>query len=122
MYEALKRNEALKALLVVVSAALIAISSISTSYSLYVNNVPKTHNGHIIYVSQRYNKFYNYDWTDVEVLTYSGDSHHIRFWGHPDFELNTNYHIHTIIRCRFYLFPVPSWQLKQLITELEVIS
>jgi len=95
---------------------------VSTAYSLYVNKIPKTHGGHIIYISYRYNKLYNYDWTDVEVLTYSGDSHHIDFWGHPEFELNTNYRIHTEIRWKFYLFPIPIWEGHELITKLEVIE
>ena len=93
-----------------------------TAYSLYTNGIPRTHTGHIIYISHRYNKLYNYDWTDVEVLTYSGDTHHIQFWGHPEFEMDTTYRIHTEIRKRFYSLPLPAWQSKELIIELEIAS
>ena len=95
---------------------------IDTVHSLYTNGIPRTHKGHIIYISHRYNKFYNYDWTDVEVLTYSGDTHHIQFWGHPEFEMDTTYRIYTEIRKRFYLFPLPSWQGNELIIKLEVVG
>ena len=93
-----------------------------TAGALFYTGVPKVHNGHIIYVSHLYNKLCDYKYTDIEVLTYSGDSHHIYFWGHVDFELNTNYHIHTIVKYRFYFAPFPLWTDKELITEIEIVD
>ncbi len=68
-----------------------------------------------------YASFWDYEWTDVEVLTYSGDSHHIYFWGHVDFELRTNYHIHTVKDYRFLFFIGPSWKMMESVVEMEVV-
>ena len=95
---------------------------IETMFATYNDGIPKTHNGHVIYVAHHYNKFRDYEWTDVEILTYSGDSHHIYFWGHVDLEMGTNYHLHTIVDYRFILAPIPTWHTKQLITEVEIIE
>lgn len=95
---------------------------VETMFARYNDGIPKTHNGHVIYIAHHYNKFRDYNWTDVEILTYSGDSHHVYFWGHVDLELSTNYHLHTIVDYRYLPSPIPTWHNKQLITEVEVIS
>ena len=103
-------------------AILLVLGGLAAGHALYINDIPRIHNGHIIYVSQRYSKLNNFEWTDVEILTYSGDSHHVQFWGHPEFELNTNYHIHTVFRCRFLLLPFPRFKRLELITDMEIIG
>jgi len=93
-----------------------------TAFALYNQGIPRVHNGHVIYVSHNYHKLYDYYWTDIEILTYSGDSHHVYFWGKVDFVLNTNYHIHTIKDYRLIFFPFQTWEVNELITEIEIID
>ena len=115
-------NDNDKMTLIVIVGILLFFGAVLTGMALFANGIPRTHNGHIIYVSHRYDKLYDYDWTDVEVLTYSGDSHHIYFWGHVDFDLNTNYHIHTVKESRFFPLPFPVWETKETVTELEIVE
>lgn len=95
---------------------------LGSASAFYNNGIERTHNGHIIYVSHNYNRLNNYEWTDVEVLTYSGDTHHIYFWEHVSFQLNTNYHIHTKQEYRLMYFITPHWEMNEVITELEIIQ
>lgn len=111
-----------KAWTILIVGFLLVIGIVDTAHALYINGIPQVHNGHIIYVSHRYDKWYKYEWTDIEILTYSGDSHHMKFWGHPEFSLNTNYHIHIELRSKFFFNVLPMWVTLNEITELEVIE
>ena len=107
-------------LVIVVACAVWFVGA--TCYNFYVADIPRIHNGHVIYVAHFYGKLNNEPYTDVEVLTYSGDTHHIYFWGHPELNLSTNYHIHTVIEPHFHMLPFPHWLQRERITEIEVIE
>jgi len=51
--------------------------------------------GTVVLHQLRYDKFWNMKYTDLEIRTYSGDTHHVRFLGHTDLEHETAYRITT---------------------------
>ena len=44
----------------------------------------------------RYDKFWNMKFTDCELRTYSGDTHHVRLLGHWELEFEHTYRIRTV--------------------------
>ena len=96
------------------------VNTMAVGWNLYSQGIPKSHTGSIVYVSHNYNRFYKYEYTNVEVLTYSGDSRHNQFWGHVDFDLGETYTIHTI-KENIYFFPW-EWVSNELIVEMYKIE
>ena len=88
----------------------------------YNQGIPATHQGSVIYIQHRYDKWNNIEWTEVEMLTFSGDTHHVHFWGHVDLETGISYKIHTVrdIR-RMRMFPYEMLRM-ETIAELEILD
>lgn len=89
---------------------------LDTALAFYFSDIPQTHKGSVIYVAHRYNKWCGYDYTVIEILTYSGDSHHIKFWDHIDFDLGKTYEIHTIEVYRLFLNA--GWSSNEKVVEI----
>jgi len=68
----------------------------------YYHGFPKTHQGSVIYITHKWNKWGNFNYTDVEMLTYSGDSHHVKFWDHVDLEIGHEYVINTKVEYQWF--------------------
>ena len=98
----------------------LALMAADTVGAVYYGGIPRTHKGSIIYVDHRYNKWCGYRWTDVEVLTYSGDTHHVQFWDHVNFDLDKTYEIHTIRE--YKLFLNNGWVCYERVVELIDLS
>ena len=98
---------------------------VNTGLGLFLHNlregIPITHIGEVIYTSHRYAKWNDYNYTNVEVLTYSGDSHHIYFWEHIDLELGKVYEIHTVLHWeRGRMFPYWFVRLEEIVELREI--
>ena len=109
-----------KIVAVLLFICIIGFMAVDTIGALYYGGIPRTHKGSIIYVDHRYNKWCGYRWTDVEVLTYSGDTHHVQFWDHVDFDLGKTYEIHTVRE--FKLFLNNGWVSYERIMELTEVE
>ena len=118
-------DEDVKTLLWYIGGFIVFMGLINASalyWTWYNQGIPATHQGSVIYVQHKYNKWNDYEWTDVEMLTYSGDTHHVQFWDHVDFEIGTSYKIHTVrdIR-RNRMFPYMMIR-KENVVKLEIIE
>ena len=61
---------------------------------LLCEGVETTVTGTIQLHQMKYNKVLNMEYTDMEMRTYSGDTHHIRLYGHhPELEYGKTYRI-----------------------------
>ena len=91
-------------------------------YSGLREGVPRTYSGKIVYIRQGYNKWQNYEFTEVQILTAFDDTTTIYLWGYVDLQPNIIYKIYTIRhieRCR--MFP---WWMNSMwkITNIEVLN
>ena len=75
-------------LLAVSVFGLVALINIS-----YEEGVEKTITGTIQLHQLCYDKFWNLEYTNCEMLTYSGDTHHIELKNHIEFECGKTYRI-----------------------------
>ena len=89
---------------------------IDTVSAQYRNGIPQTHEGQVIYVAHKYNKWCGFEYTDVEILTYSGDSHHVEFWEHVEFDFGKTYKTYTLKECN--LFFNSGWIVKERVIDV----
>lgn len=59
----------------------------------FIEGVPVTVQGKVQVHELRYNKFWKYDWTFVEIQTFSGDTRYYNFLDHIDLEFGVAYRI-----------------------------
>lgn len=88
----------------------------------WYQGIPSEHVGSVIYIRHQYNKWYDYNWTDVEMLTYSGDTHHVQFWDHPELEIGVSYEIHVIRDYRRQSEAPWRWPCFNKIVSLEIVD
>lgn len=67
----------------------------------FVEGVPRTVEGRVQLLEHRYNKLWRYDWTFIEVQTFSGDTHHYTFLEHIDLNFGVAYRIRFTRRSLF---------------------
>ncbi|MHC4748450.1 MAG: hypothetical protein ACYTFW_01115 [Planctomycetota bacterium] len=87
--------------------ALVAIGIIAIAvYSLvaipnivFLEGVETTVTGTVQLHRLRYDRLFDYEYTDMELRTYSGDTHHVTLFGHhPEIEFQKTYRITFVIR------------------------
>ena len=59
----------------------------------YSEGIQTTVTGSIQLHQLKYSRFWNLEYTDVEMRTYSGDTHHLTLKGHVDLEYGSTYTI-----------------------------
>ena len=78
-------------LIIVMVSAFILISIVVVVNVAYIEGVEKTVTGTVQLHLLKYNKVLDMKYTECELRTYSGDTHHVIFLGHIELDLHQAY-------------------------------
>ena len=90
------KNKLFRALTIVgiTIAAFFICGGVLGLYNLFAEEgVEVTYTGTVQLIRHDHDKIFNYDYTNIELLTYSGDTHHLELLGHVDLEFGKTYKI-----------------------------
>jgi len=77
---------------------LIALGCVAGINIAWIEGVETTVTGTIQLHQLKYSKFWNMEYTKVEMRTYSGDTHHVSLLGHVDLKFRETYTIKYVVQ------------------------
>ena len=96
--------------ILVLAAIFIPLGLVIGSNIAWVEGVETTVTGTVQLHMLKYNKFWNMEYTDCELRTYSGDTHHVSLIGHINLEYQKTYtitYVKTDYWAHLYIVNVP---------------